>query len=76
MGMLATVRKIMGFQMTIAEWFGTAVMLLVPYLTIGVVWTLFHTEHFRDTEGVQRIVWILGSVASWPALLISGTYFA
>lgn len=74
--MLATVRTVMGFQMTIAEWIGTAVMLVVPYLLIGVVWALCHTDHFSSSGGVHRIVLILGTVASWPALLISGTYFA
>jgi hypothetical protein len=73
--MLATIRKVMAFQMTIAEWIGTAIMLLVPYVAVGVVWALFHTEHFGGTGGGHRVVLILGTVASWPALLISGTYF-
>jgi hypothetical protein len=74
--MLATMRKLMEFQMTIAEWIGTAVVLLVPYLAVGVVWVLCHTEQFRGAGDVHRIVLILGTVASWPALLISGTHFA
>ena len=28
--------------MTIAEWIGTAVMLAVPYLVVGVLWSLTH----------------------------------
>lgn len=30
--MLTAVRKVLGFQMTIAEWIGTAIILAVPYL--------------------------------------------
>jgi uncharacterized protein (DUF2236 family) len=30
--MLTAVRKILGFQMTIAEWIGTAIILAAPYL--------------------------------------------
>jgi hypothetical protein len=74
--MLAAVRRVLSFEMTIAEWIGTGVMLAVPYLAVGVLWAAFHTEHFEQTDGVHRIVLILGTVASWPGLLISGTYLA
>jgi hypothetical protein len=73
-GKLTTVRKVLTFQMTIAEWIGTAVMLAVPYLAIGVVWAFFTTEHLNGAAWADRIVPILGTIASWPALLISGTY--
>ncbi|MDT5095641.1 MAG: hypothetical protein QOH60_5004 [Mycobacterium sp.] len=61
--------------MTIAEWVGTAVMLAVPYLAVGVVWALFHTEHLRAASGFHQAVLIAGTIASWPTLLISGTHF-
>ncbi|HTH87556.1 hypothetical protein [Mycobacterium sp.] len=44
--------------MTIAEWIGTAVMLAVPYLAIGVLWALTHAGD------VRAIVW-------WPVMLVS-----
>ena len=68
--MLSAVRKILDFQMTIAEWIGTAVILAVPYLVVGVVWTATHPDHL-GAQGVDRIVSILGSVVSWPVLLVS-----
>lgn len=74
--MLAPMRKVLSFQMTIAEWIGTAVLLAIPYLGIGVVWALFHTEHLKGTGWANRVVLILGTIASWPGLLISGTYLA
>jgi hypothetical protein len=67
---LSAVRKVLGFQMTIAEWIGTAIILAVPYLVVGAVWTATHTDDI-DTQGVHRIVSILGSVATWPVLLVS-----
>jgi hypothetical protein len=73
--MLATMRKLMSLKMAIAEWIGTAVMLAVPYFVCGAVWALFHTAPFRSASGFDRVVLIVGTVASWPALLISGTYF-
>ena len=68
--MLSAVRKVLGFEMTIAEWIGTAIILAVPYVVVGVVWTATHTDQL-DTQGIDRIASILVSVASWPALLVS-----
>ena len=44
--------------MTIAEWLGTAAMLAVPYLAIGVLWALL------NSGGIAAIVW-------WPVQLVS-----
>ena len=74
--MLAEMRKVLSFQMTIAEWIGTTVLLAIPYLAVGVFWASFHTEHLNGTGWAHRSVLILGTIASWPALLISGTYIA
>jgi hypothetical protein len=68
--MLSTLKQVMSFEMTIAEWIGTAVMLAAPYLVIGVLWTATHTEQL-DGRGAAWWVQILGSIACWPALLFS-----
>lgn len=60
----------MGFEMTIAEWLGTAVMLAIPYLVVGMVWTAFDTGH-ADADGAGRVVEIAGSILNWPALVFS-----
>ena len=44
--MLSALRSVLSFEMTIAEWIGTAVMLAVPYLAIGVLWALTHSGDF------------------------------
>jgi hypothetical protein len=56
--MLSTLRRILSFEMTIAEWIGTAAMLALPYLAIGSLWALI------NSGGIGAIVW-------WPALLVS-----
>jgi hypothetical protein len=57
--MLSMLRQILVFEMTIAEWIGTAVMLAVPYLAIGVLWSLIH-----GGSALASIVW-------WPVQLVS-----
>ena len=56
--MLSGLRSVLSFEMTIAEWIGTAVMLAAPYLVIGLFWSLTHN-------------WHLGSILLWPVLLVS-----
>jgi hypothetical protein len=38
--MLGAVKRVLSFEMTIAEWIGTAAMLAAPYLAVGVLWSL------------------------------------
>jgi len=56
--MLSAVKRVLSFEMTIAEWIGTAAMLAAPYLAVGVVWSLTVTGS-------------PGSVVWWPVQLVS-----
>ena len=69
--MLSALRRVLRFEMTIAAWIGTAVMLGVPYLVVGVIWTTTHTGHLNRLRGVDLAASFLGSIVSWPALLVS-----
>ena len=74
--MLTAVRKILGFQMTIAEWIVTAIILTVPYLLIGLIWSLTHTSHLAGMHGADAVVSFLGSIVSWPVLLFTNVCMA
>lgn len=69
--MLTVARRILNFEMTIAEWIGTALMLAVPYLAVGLIWSLTHTAHLSDAHGADKVVSFLGSIASWPVLAVT-----
>lgn len=56
--------------MTIAEWIGTAAILAVPYLIVGMVWTAVAGDQF-GSHGDARILSIVVSIVSWPVLLVS-----
>jgi hypothetical protein len=60
--MLSTLRRILSFEMTIAEWIGTGLMLAVPYLVVGVLWALTHNGRLAS------IVWWPVQVASTVCL--------
>lgn len=68
---LATLRKVFAFEMTIAEWIGTGVLAAIPYLVIGVIWALTHIHHPSGPTGFDATVSFLGSIAGWPVLLFS-----
>ncbi|WP_068162629.1 hypothetical protein [Rhodococcus phenolicus] len=57
--------------MSVAEFAGLVVLVAIPYGLIGVVWTLTHTSHLADMEGVDLVISFLGSVVCWPVLTFS-----
>ncbi|MGZ6779254.1 MAG: hypothetical protein ACXVGO_09695 [Mycobacterium sp.] len=74
--MVDALRKFLGFEMTIAEWIGTAILALIPYLVIGVVWSATHTGQLGGLTGFDRTMSVLGSIVSWPVLVFSDVCMA
>jgi hypothetical protein len=68
---LATLRKLLGVEMTIAEWIGTAALTAIPYLVIGMLWTLTHIDHLNGLGRVNQVASLVVSVISWPVLLFT-----
>jgi hypothetical protein len=73
---ITALRRFLGFEMTIAEWIGTAILGAIPYLVVGVVWALTHTGQLSGMTGMDRTVSFLGSIVSWPVLLFSDVCMA
>ncbi|MFZ2526755.1 MAG: hypothetical protein WAX14_03735 [Rhodococcus sp. (in: high G+C Gram-positive bacteria)] len=69
--MLATARRVLSYEMSVAEFVGLVVLVAIPYGAIGVVWTLTHTSHLADMDGVDLVISFLGSVVCWPVLTFS-----
>jgi hypothetical protein len=70
-GVLGAVRRLLGFQVTIGELIVVALILGTPYLIAGVIWSGTHTEHLQHMAGADLVVSYLGSIVSWPVLLIA-----
>jgi hypothetical protein len=68
--MLTRVRRLMDFELSLAELIGVGVFLAGPYLLIGLVWTCTHAHSIDGLRGVELLVSMLGSIALWPALLL------
>ena len=70
-GMLGTLRRLLGFQVTIGELIVVALILGTPYLIVGVIWSSTHTEHLQRMAGADLVVSYLASIVSWPVLLFA-----
>jgi len=68
---LTALRKLLGVELTLAEWIGTAVLAAIPYLVIGMLWTLTHIDHLNGLGRVDQVASLVVSVISWPVLLFS-----
>ncbi len=69
--MLPKLRQVLSCQLTIAERMGIAAILGIPYLIIGIIWSATHTEHLRQMQGADLVMFFLGSIVSWPVLLFA-----
>jgi hypothetical protein len=68
---LEKVRRILGYQLTIAELIGIGIILGTPYLLVGTIWSTTHTAHLQQMHGADLVVSFLGSIVSWPVLLFA-----
>jgi hypothetical protein len=68
--MLTTLRKLLSSQMTIAEWMGTGLLLSLPYLALGLIWSVANAGRFDGLRGVDRALAFVGSLLAWPVLLL------
>ena len=69
--MLASFRRLMDVELSLAELIGVGVFLAGPYLLIGLVWVLTHAHSVDGLRGVDLLTSVLGSIALWPALLLT-----
>jgi hypothetical protein len=68
--MLTRFRRLMDFELSLAELIGVGAILAGPYLLIGLIWTCTHAHSVDGLRGVQLLVSVMGSIALWPALLL------
>ncbi|MCV7383814.1 hypothetical protein [Mycolicibacter longobardus] len=70
-GFVDAVGRLLSYRMSVAELIGLGLMLGTPYLIIGLIWSLTHTAHLHEMQGLDLVVSFLGSIVSWPVLLVA-----
>jgi hypothetical protein len=69
--MLTRFRRLMDFELSIAELIGIGLLLAGPYLIVGLAWSSTHAEPFQRMGGAELLVSVIGSIVLWPALLLA-----
>ncbi|KLO29429.1 membrane protein [Mycolicibacter heraklionensis] len=69
--MVDGIGRLLSYRMSVGELIGLGLILGTPYLIIGLIWSLTHTAHLHDLQGLDLVVSFLGSIVSWPVLLVS-----
>jgi len=57
--------------LSIRQMFYLAIMVLVPYFAIGLVWAFVHRSHVAELSGLDRVFSFLGEIVAWPVLIIA-----
>ncbi|MCP2621855.1 hypothetical protein NLB33_03200 [Mycolicibacterium smegmatis] len=69
--MLVGLRRLLAYKVAVGELIVAAMVLGVPYLVVGVIWSSTHIDHLRNLESLDAVVSFLGAIVSWPVLLFS-----
>lgn len=70
-GIVDGIGRLLSYRMSVGELIGMGLIIGTPYLIIGLVWSLTHTAHLHEMQGLDLIVSFLGSIVSWPVLLVA-----
>lgn len=68
---LELVHRVLTYRVSVAALIGIGFLIGFPYLLVGVLWSLNHTEHLHQMHGADLVVSFLGQIVSWPVLLFS-----
>jgi hypothetical protein len=68
---LEMVHRVLTYRVSVAALIGVGFLIGFPYLLVGVLWSLNHTEHLHQLHGADLVVSFLGQIVSWPVLLFS-----
>jgi len=68
---LATLRRLLSHEFTVAELIGLAIILATPHLLIGLAWALTHTDRTEHMHGVARVLSFLATIVAWPVLFLT-----
>ncbi|MFC9996195.1 hypothetical protein [Nocardia sp. NPDC127526] len=69
--MLQRLDRILSYEMKVSEFLGTLILIGIPYGLVGLIWTLTHTSHLKQMNGLDVIISFLGSIVCWPVLTFS-----
>lgn len=66
-----SLRNLLRAEMTVAEWLGAAVLVNIPYVVPGVVWSVINADRLAGLGGARLVGSLVVGVVCWPVLLLT-----
>ncbi|MCV7112320.1 hypothetical protein H7I55_15255 [Mycolicibacterium setense] len=63
--------RLLDFRLSIRQLVYFAIVVGGPYLVIGMVWALTHSDHIAGLTGLDKLFSLLGEIVAWPVLIIA-----
>ncbi|WP_046318685.1 hypothetical protein [Mycobacterium sp. UM_Kg1] len=70
-GLVDSISRLLSFRINVGVLAGLGLLLGVPYLMLGLIWSLTHTARLHELQGLDLVVSFFGSVLWWPVLVIA-----
>ncbi|KHO20049.1 hypothetical protein [Mycolicibacterium setense] len=65
------ISRLLDFRLSIRQLVYLAIVVGGPYLVIGMVWALTHSDHIAGLTGLDKLFSLLGEIVAWPVLIIA-----
>ncbi|KHO25239.1 hypothetical protein [Mycolicibacterium setense] len=65
------ISRLLDFRLSIRQLVYFAIVVGGPYLVIGMVWALTHSDHIAGLTGLDKLFSLLGEIVAWPVLIIA-----
>lgn len=65
------IREILNTKLSVWQLLVLGLVLGVPYVVIGLIWALTHTEHHEGLGLIDKAASFAAKVALWPMLIVA-----
>ncbi|WP_454792857.1 hypothetical protein [Mycolicibacterium lutetiense] len=65
------IKRLLDYRLSIRQLVYLAIVVGGPYLVIGMVWALTHSDHIAPLTGPDKLFSLLGEIVAWPVLIIA-----
>lgn len=65
------ISRLLDFRLSIRQLVYLAIVVGGPYLVVGMVWALNHSDHIAALTGPDKLFSLLGEIVAWPVLIIA-----
>lgn len=65
------IKSLLDHRLSIRQLVYLAIVLGAPYLVIGMIWALTHSDHITGLTGLDKVFSLLGEIVAWPVLIIA-----